>query len=128
MRPHVRSRRDPIPRLTLQARHQSVEYDVTNYPIGETTIPYDLENCTIQPATGGALLSLPEGMRDREVYKVLTSTSPSLVQEGGSALYDEVFIPSPYTTTASWFLIVEKASCNVGLIPHYELLVVKGDV
>lgn len=110
-----------IPRKTLQARHVTEGYDAYGYPTGLTYVPFEALVCTVQPIQGKDLLLLPEGMRDKEAYTVWTETECDTVNEGTDKKPDEIQI------YGDWYKVTKKRSWQVGLIPHYELVVVKRD-
>lgn len=125
VRPYRRSKRGGIPRIDLTARTVQIVFDTRNRPTSETFVEFTLDSCTIQPASGSDLEVLPEGLRDSEAFNVFTNTPLKTAIRGTTEDGDEVFIPSPYTQVPGYFSVIKVKAWQVGVIPHYRVLVVR---
>ena len=117
----IRRTNGAMPRKTLQARHVMEGYDQYGYPAGLTFDPFEALNCTVQPVQGKDLQLLPEGMRDKEAFTVWTETDCDTANEGTTEKPDELQI------NGDWYKVTKKRAWQIGLIPHYEIIVVKRD-
>lgn len=129
IKPFVRNSKY-IPRKTYNARRVLLNKDTgsifENASDATTPILYEtfltLE-CTIQPTTGQDLQTLSEGLRDRESYRIFTSTPLTSVIEGSNRLGDQIEYSGVNGT--SWFTVVKVKKRDVGVCPHYEAVIVK---
>ena len=115
-----------IPRVDLVARRVLVTKNPSSIFENEGSESYETftaSNCTVQPASGQDLLVLDEGLRDRETYTIFTDTVLLGVQEGTNRKGDQVEYDG--LTGTSWFSVVTSKKHNVGVIPHFECLIVK---
>lgn len=119
-----------IPRKTYTARKVFLNKDNTsifeNAPDSTTPETYEsflTKACTIQPTTGQDLQTLSEGLRDKESYKILTSTPLTAVIENTNRLGDQIQYDGVNGT--SWFTVVKVKKWDVGVCPHYEAVIVK---
>lgn len=116
-----------IPRITLQGYHRYVT-KVTggvfeNDQEAETSTPFDVLKCTVQPLNGSELMVLEEGLRSKEVYNVFTSTKLTEAIEGTNQLADQVEIDG--VNGISLFTVLKVKKWANSLIPHYHAVVVK---
>lgn len=116
-----------IPRITLQARQRNAVKDAgsrfENKKSSVTVTLFDLEYCTVQPTKGDDLLVLDEGLRGKEIYTLRTNTPITTAVEGTDRLADQVEYDG--VNGLSWFTIIKVREWSVGVIPHYEALIVK---
>lgn len=124
-----RSNTSRIPRKTLTARHRTKTKLSTsafsNILSGVTKTEYDLLLCTVQPLRGSQRDVLPDSIRQLESYYIYTSTQPTVAIEGTETLSDQIQLFSYSTQTDAWFTVYECYPYQVGLIPHYKLIVYK---
>ena len=107
-----------IPRKDLTARH--VVEALNQYGMPTTTItPFTLSNCTVQPYQADELLLQPDGMAIRDAYTIYTDTPATAGEEGNTIKADEVSL------FGGWYKVLKSSPWQVGVINHYELIVVK---
>lgn len=99
--------------------------DERNRPIDDTVVEFTLENCTVQPASGTELETLPEGYRDAEVFNIFTNTPLRTAIRGTDSKADEVFLGSPYTPKEGYFTVIQSKAWQNGVINHYHAVVVR---
>ena len=124
--PHIRNNRW-IPRKTLTARtRQAVKKGgsvFSNVGLETEYKEFELLQCTVQPIKGQDRQVLPEGIRDAESYKVFSETPVISVEEDTNNIGDQILIDG--VTGDAWFTAYTVKKWQVGLIPHYEIHVVK---
>lgn len=114
-------RRGGIPRKPLDARHVQDILDEFERPTGRSLVSFQALYCTVQPYIGDVFLLAPDGFQGKDIFTVFTETQLSIGKEGGTTKPDEVLINS------KWFRVVKVQPWQVGLIPHYECVVVELD-
>lgn len=107
-----------IPRTTFAAKRITLSYDSYNRP-SEVEQAFLVENASTQPAKGSELLVLPEGLRDKVVYCIFTTTALNTIEEATTNAPDKVLIDG------SWFIVQHSAKWNVGVQTHYKATCVK---
>ena len=110
-----------IPRKTIPARRSTETTNDFNEVIGITNQSFNALQCTIQPMIGGSMTPDLIGYADREIYTLYTETMLTEGVEGTNRKPDEVFI------NGKWFKVIRSKSWSVGIIPHYECVVVEKD-
>lgn len=110
-----------IPRKTIPARRSVETTNEFNEVIGITNQSFNALDCTVQPVIGGSMTPDLIGYADREIYTVYTSTMLSFGVEGTNRKPDELLINN------KWFKVIRCESWQVGIIPHYECIVVEKD-
>lgn len=108
-------KRTLIPRKTLNARQITQTLDVYNYP-SEVSVNITLDSCTAQPVNGYEQQTLPEGYRDKVVYRVFTSTEVLPRIEGSDTSY-QIEVRS-----GVWCDVISVKVWEVGVQSHYEVL------
>lgn len=122
-----RSKRGGIPRVDLQARRVSNILDERNRPVDNAVEMFTAENCTVQPASGADLLTLPEGYRDAEVFNIFTDTALRTAVRGTDSKADEVYLSEKYTPRAGYFTVIQSKAWQNGVIDHYHVVVVRAN-
>lgn len=107
-----------IPRKTFAAKRITITYDNYNRPT-EVEQAFLVENASAQPAEGNQLLVLPEGLRDKVVYCIFTTTPLNTIEEATGNAPDKVLIEG------SWFVVHKSAKWDVGVQSHYKATCVK---
>lgn len=110
-----------IPRKTLNARRLTQTLDAYNRPT-HTPANFTVENATIHPVSGWEANALPQGYRDRKLFKVFTTTKLIPAEEGSSNSGDLVEIAQDDLTL--WCRVVRCQSWQNGVQSHYEAFVV----
>lgn len=106
-----------IPRKNLTARRVVEVLDEYGMPTTSTTT-FSLSNCTVQPYQADEMLLQPDGMAIRDAYTIYTDTLALAGIEGNPRKADEVLL------NGSWYKVIKAAPWQVGVISHYELIVV----
>lgn len=110
-----------LPRITLEARH--VEDNVDKFgrpdPLNPLYTPFDLEFCTVQPYVGDDLIVSGDGFDSKTVYTIFTETE---VTEGED---DSTIKPDEVKVYGKWYRVAKVKRWQTGVIPHYEIIVVK---
>jgi hypothetical protein len=103
-----------LPRRTFNGRRVSQTLDEFNIP-SEATVAFTVEQANAQPVTGHHLEVLPEGYRDRKVYKVYTTTPVYSAEEGTDQFSDEIEV-----LPGEWFKVIKvEAWQGYSLQSHY---------
>ena len=110
-----------IPRKTIPAKRSIETTNDFNEVIDITNQSFNALECTVQPVVGGSMTPDLIGYADREIYTVYTSTLLSFGVEGTNRKPDELFINN------KWFKVIRCERWQVGVIPHYECVVVEKD-
>jgi len=110
-----------IPRKTIPARRSVETTNDFNEVIGITNQSFNALQCTVQPVVGGSMTPDLIGYADREIYTVYTETQLVVGLEGTNRKPDELFIYN------KWFKVIRCKRWQVGVIPHYECVVVEKD-
>lgn len=117
----IKRRNGAIPRKTLQARRKQDVSDEFERPLTPIVTPFEAKNCTIQPYVGDTFQLAPDGFQGKDVFTVFTETLLTRGKEGSLIKPDELLINNV------WFRVVKVKPWQVGLIPHYECIVVELD-
>lgn len=117
----LKRRNGTIPRITLQARRVVEVRDRFNRILSTDLTTFDAELCTVQPFVGDTFLLSPEGFQNKDVYTLFTQTKLQIGKQGTTEKADEVFFDN------KWFRVVKVKNWSVGLIPHYECVIVELD-
>jgi hypothetical protein len=117
----IKRRRGAIPRKTLQARNVQDTVDNFGRPqVGQSVYtPFDLLNTTIQPYQGEDLMVLDTGFQSKRAFTLFTETKVTEGEEDSQTKPDEVMIEG------DWYRVAKVKPWQVGVIPHYEVIVVK---
>ncbi len=109
-----------LPRRTFAGRRIAQVLDEFNIPSEDIT-PFTVEQANAQPVTGHHLEVLPEGYRDKKVYKVYTTTLVKSVEEVTEDYADTIeVLPS------EWFKVIKVEPWQgYGLQSHYLAYCVK---
>lgn len=107
-----------IPRQTLSAERVEISLDSYNRPT-EVRTPFNVENAGVQPASGHEQLVLPEGFRDKVVYRIFTTTFMRAVKEGTNEFADRVEL------FGEWFVVCKVYHWQNGVQSHYEVIAAK---
>lgn len=107
-----------IPRKDLTARHVVESLNQYGMPV-TTTTPFTLSNCTVQPYQSNELLLQPDGFAIRDAYTIYTDTVATAGIEGGTTKADEISL------YGGWYKVVQASPWQVGVISHWELIVVR---
>lgn len=90
--------------------------------------------CTIQSMSSWQVSSLPEGIRNREVFTIFTNTALSGSLDTTTNLPDAIYIPASFyelngivapNTQSGWFTVVQPKFRNSDVINHVEAVIVK---
>lgn len=109
-----------IPRKQLDARRVDIVYDAYNRP-SEVEVVFTIENAGVQPVSGNELKVLPEGLRDKISYRIITTTEVRGLKEGTDDAGDKVML------YGDWFRIVRVEIWDTGVQSHYNAIAVKED-
>lgn len=117
----IKRRRGAIPRKTLQARHVQDTVDKFGTPqVGQAVYtPFNLLFCTVQPYVGEDLIVADTGFQSKRAYTIFTETAVTEGEEDSLIKPDEVLIDG------DWYRVMKVKPWQVGVIPHYEVIVVK---
>lgn len=108
-----------IPRKTLTGRRRTEVLDAYNIAT-ITNVAITVENAGVQPASGFTLQTLPSGYRDKEAFKLFTTTEILALQEGSDQYADQIEL-----FTGRWFTAINVAPWDYGVQSHYEVLLVE---
>lgn len=108
-----------IPRKTLQAYRITEQTDSRNRVIESTETPYTITNASVQPSTGKVQQTLPQGLRDKVAYHLITTTELRTVIEGSEGMADRV------EYEGDRYLILNVKPCKSGVLNHYQAMLVK---
>lgn len=112
----MRLKKKLIPRKVLNGRKYTQTFDSYNYPT-ETFEAFKLTDCGVQPITGQTQELVPEGFRDKKLYKVFTETEVLPRTEGSNIRYQvEV-------RTGLWCDVVDVQIWDYGIQSHYMAIV-----
>lgn len=125
VRPYKRTKRQAIPRVDLPARRVEVMFDERNNPLATQTTDFTIHNCTVQPSSGWELQTLDIGTKHNEVFSIFTETLVKPAIRGTDDHADEIYLSAPYTAVNGWFKVVQVKPWRNGVIPHYQILVVR---
>lgn len=114
-------RNGAIKRPTLQARHVTDVLDEFERPQTPVLTLFDATLCTWQPYVGDTFQLAPDGFQGKDVLTLFTATELTKGREGGVIKPDEVLIKNV------WYRVVKVKPWSVGIIPHYECVVVEID-
>lgn len=117
----IKRRNGAIRRVTLQARRVVEVRDRFNRIVSTNTESFNAELCTVQPFVGDTFLLTPEGLQNKDVYTVFTQTKLQVGKQGTTEKPDEIFFDG------KWFRVAKVKNWSVGLIPHYECIIVELD-
>lgn len=117
----IKRRRGVIPRKSLQARHVQDTVDKFGSPVQGQAIytPFTLNNSTVQPYTGEDLAVIDTGFQNKKTFVIFTETKVTEGDEDSLTKPDEVMVFD------EWYRVVKVKPWQVGVIPHYEVTVVK---
>jgi hypothetical protein len=117
----IKRRRGVIPRKTVQGRHVQDTVDNFGRPlVGQAVYtPFNLLNTTVQPYQGEDLMVLDTGFQSKRAFTLFTETKVTEGEEDSQIKPDEVMIDG------DWYRVVKVKPWQVGVIPHYEVIVVK---
>lgn len=108
-----------IPRTTFPARRYTQTLDEYNRP-SVSFVDFTVENAGApQPVIGEDQIVLPEGFRNRNTFRIFTTTVMRSVEEFTSNEADQVYI-APF-----WYTVVKSHPWSYGLQSHYEIYVAK---
>jgi len=107
-----------IPRKTLGGRRQTQTVDEFGIPTTSAPVLFDIENAGVQPVSGHEMNTMPEGYRDRKMYKVFTTTPVFTAVEGSDNLADKI-----ETVSGVWCDVVRVQAWSYGIQSHYEAYV-----
>lgn len=108
-----------IPRKTLKGKRTTLSYDSYNLPIETDSGYFTLEDANFQPVSGTSQTAGLEGFRDREIYKIFTTTKLNVADDGTISSHADKIELFPNR----WFTVIKVDSWTVGVIPHYEAIV-----
>lgn len=117
----IKRRNGSIPRLTLTARRVVEIRDRFNRITGTNTESFSAKLCTVKPFVGDTFLLSPEGLQNKDVYTLFTETKLQVGKQGTTEKPDEIFFDG------KWFRVAKVKNWSVGLIPHYECIIVELD-
>lgn len=107
-----------IKRKTLSAFRYTPAYDAYNRPTTPTKVSFTIENASVQPIKGYEQQTLPEGLRTKVTYRLITTTPVETVDYSDQDLADRV-IYEGYT-----FAILGAKIWSSGVQSHYEAIMV----
>lgn len=108
-----------IPRKTFNARRREEVTDEFGL-VDETYVSFTVDNAGAQPVTGYESSALPEGYRDKNVYKVFTTTYVRPSEEGTENYADQIEVEG-----GKWFTVIKVQNWSYGLQSHYLAYVVE---
>lgn len=108
-----------LPRKTLQAYRLTEQLDSRNRVLDPIKTPFTIENASVQPVSGGVQQTLPQGIRDKIVYKLFTTTPITTVVEGSETLADRV------DYEGETYLLLGVKRFTSGVLNHNEAVMVK---
>lgn len=117
----IRRSNSKIPRRTLQGRSVEEQLDEFERPELILRQPFDVNKCTVQPYTGDRLALSSDGFQGKDIQTIFTETELTSGLEASNRKADEVLINSRY------YKVVKVKPWQVGVIPHYECIVVEID-
>ena len=94
----------------------------------------DAKACTIQSMSGWEVSSLPESIRNKEVFTIFTNTALFGSLDDTTNLSDAIYIPASFyelngvvapNTNSGWFTVVKTKFRNSGVINHVEAVIVR---
>lgn len=101
-----------IPRFTYQGRRYTQVLDEYNIPIARFT-DFSISNAGApQPVIGETQIALPEGYRNRDIFKVFTTDDVRGLQEGSDKRADLILI-APF-----WYTVVKVHPWTYGIRSH----------
>ena len=117
----IKRRSGAIPRKPLNGRRAIENRNDFNEITSITYQTFQALNCTVQPIEGSSMTPDLIGYMDREVFTVYTETQLTAGVEGTNRKPDELFI------YGKWFKVIRCKRWQVGIIPHYECIVIEKD-
>jgi hypothetical protein len=114
-------RNSSIPRKNLPARRVVETVNDFNEVVGKTLTNFTLKLCTVQPMVGNDMLALVDGYQNKDCYTIWTQTECRVGKEGTHIKADEIQLYN------KWYRVLKVKNWSVGVIPHYEVLVVEID-
>jgi len=117
----IKRRRGAIPRKTVLGRHVTDSVDKFGRPDASLAIyeEFSVLNTTVQAYVGDDLVVQQDGFQSKEAYTLFTETKLTDGEEDSLIKPDEVFVFD------SWCRVVKVKARTVGIIPHYECVVVR---
>ena len=117
----IKRRRGVIPRKSVQGRHVQDTVDDFGRPlVGQAVYtPFNVLNTTVQPYIGEDFMAADSGFQSKRTYTIFTETKLTEGEEDSIIKPDEVMIDG------DWYRVVKVKPWQVGVIPHYECVVVK---
>lgn len=111
-----------IPRKVFTAYRRSItvnDYGRTT----TTTTNFSVKNASVQPLNGREQQALAEGFRDKNVYKLFTTTKVQATKEGTGQIADRIIITVLDETITTE--VIKVAAYGAGVQEHYEALLVE---
>jgi hypothetical protein len=111
-----------LPRFTYQAYHYQEVTDARGRPLAPITEEFTIENASgLQPVDGDVQMTLPENLRDKEVFWFATTTPVNTVMNFTVELSDRVVVNDVT------YIVIRSKNWTSKVKNHYEILVVRED-
>lgn len=111
-----------LPRFTYQAYHYQEVTDSRGRPLDPITENFTIENASgLQPVDGDVQMTLPENLRDKEVFWFATTTPVNTVTNFTVDLSDRVVV------NGITYIVIRSKNWTSKVKNHYEILVVRED-
>lgn len=108
-----------IPRFTYTARRYTQVMDAYNIP-STTFVEFPVEEAGApQPVIGENQVVLPEGFRNKDLFRIFTTTDVRGVNEGSSERPDLIFI------FTHWYTVVKVHDWTYGVRSHKEVFLAR---
>ena len=116
-----------VDKPSLTARHRTAVNTTGSVFENEATTPaytsFTLDNCTMLPINKTLLQALPEGLREKQVYELYTSTPITGAIEGTENLGDQVSYDAGLG--ADWYTLTGVQFFNTSMLKHYYAFAVR---
>lgn len=109
-----------LPRFSYQAYHYTEVTDSRGRPLPPVTEEFTITNASgLQPVDGEIQLTLPENLRDKEVFWLTTTTPVNTVTNFSIKLSDRIIVKRVT------YIVIRSKNWASNVQNHYELLVVR---
>ena len=109
-----------IPRFTYQGVRYTEQVDARNRPLAPLETNFTIDNASgLQPIQGDIQLTLPENLRQKEVYWFTTTTQVKTVESFTTELSDRIVFEGVT------YIMISTKPWRSKVLNHYEVMAVR---
>ena len=109
-----------LPRFTYEGRRYTEQVDSRNRPLDPLETPFSIENASgLQPLQGDLQLTLPENLRQKEVFWFTTTTDVKTIESFTTELSDRIIYQGVT------YIMISTKPWRSNVLNHHEVMVVR---